>query len=292
MCRLYDSRNVDPLFTRLYRGGGWLLGTRPALALLALIAVGGLVSFGYGILSGARGLERHPELASLVVPGLFGALVVHELSHGLAVKSYGHSIPSAGVGLWWLRPVAFVDTSEMWFSPRRERIMVSLAGPFSGLVLMGLLATASLLVDDLFWSTALWSLTLPVLAGVIMNLAPFLELDGYHVLCDLVDRPNLKRDALAWTAAWLRGERHTSAAGHRLYVGYTVASLLYMLLVLAGLVLVLRPIMARWLAGLLPDTVASPVAWALCGAQFLVVVGAVIEEYGAILRLIRRRTRQ
>ncbi len=41
-------------------------------------------------------------------------------------------------------------------------------------------------------------MTLPLYLGVVLNLNPLLEYDGYHIVTDLLDRPNLRTEALAW----------------------------------------------------------------------------------------------
>ncbi len=46
----------------------------------------------------------------------------------LMTKYYGHEVHYMGVGWYWLRPVAFTDTSDMWLSTKKPRVMVNLAG--------------------------------------------------------------------------------------------------------------------------------------------------------------------
>jgi hypothetical protein len=63
---------------------------------------------------------------------------------------------------------------------------------------------------------------------VLVSLTPLLEYDGYHVLADLLDRPNLRRDALAWVGSGLRRSRRGAPRGYRAELIYAVVSLIYL----------------------------------------------------------------
>ncbi|MCZ0985896.1 hypothetical protein O1M54_10110 [Streptomyces diastatochromogenes] len=66
---------------------------------------------------------------------------MHELTHALAVKSYGRKVRRGGFLLMMGMPFAFVDTSDMWFGSRWSRVVVALSGPLSTAALAGWCAT-------------------------------------------------------------------------------------------------------------------------------------------------------
>lgn len=288
MCFMHEVRGVDRWLTTMFRRGGWVLGTRPAQLVAAAIALSGVVCFVLRLSEGSTGLQRHPGLLAFVAPGMVLSVLVHELCHGLAVKAHGRSVLSAGIGLFWMRPAVFVDTSESWFGDRRERIVVSLAGPYSGLVLGGALTTGALIAGNGSLGTVLWSMALPIVFMVVMNLAPFIELDGYHVLSDLLDRPRLRESALEEIAAWRRGDT-TSRGDLRLSVSYAAASLVYLLALLVSMIVVLRLVLEPWLKGFFAGSVAVPLAWALTLGQVALVLGAIVEDYATIWPTQRTR---
>ncbi len=126
--------------------------------------------------------------------------LVHELAHAFAVKRFGGEVPEIGVALLMLTPVPYVDASaSAAFESRHERVIVGAAG----IAAEWLIASAAL---------ALWALIEPgfvrdlafafaVVAGIstlVVNANPLLRFDGYHVLCDAFELPNLAARSSRW----------------------------------------------------------------------------------------------
>ncbi len=131
--------------------------------------------------------------------------------------------------------MAFVDTSDIWLAGRWPRVAVSLAGPYTNLVLSGFGVLVAGLVPNVAFAAALWQIALTSYLIALYNLNPLLEFDGYYALSDLLDRPNLRRHALAWFGrelpAVLRG--HGAWRGHGVELLYWLAVLLYLALLVA-----------------------------------------------------------
>jgi putative peptide zinc metalloprotease protein len=184
-------------FERLYRRGGYLLFTTPALVALALVAVAGVASFAY-LVAGRYGtpliVANRIGIGGLVfLAGRFLLVSAHEMAHGLVVASFGRRVARAGVKLLMIFPYAFVETSEAWFEPRRRRIAVSAAGPASDLVLGGAFAIASAAVPAGTVRDILFQVAFAGYVGALFNLNPLLDRDGYHILVDLLREPGLRR---------------------------------------------------------------------------------------------------
>jgi len=126
------------------------------------------------------------------------ALSIHELGHGLAVKHAGRRVNRAGVRFYLGLPTAYIDTSDIWMAPPRLRILTALAGPWTGLVLGALLGLAAVLAPDGPVAALLFLAALVFLADNLFNFNPLLELDGYYMLVDMLDRPMLRPRALAF----------------------------------------------------------------------------------------------
>ena len=190
---------VGSLVERVYRAGGWMLLTRPALVALALLAVAGLGVFAF--------LVAHRYGTPFVVASKFGlgglvfllgrsaVVAVHELAHGLVMTSYGRRVERAGLKLLLVFPYAFVDTSQAWFEPRRRRIAISAAGPASDVVLGAVFSIACLLAAPGTVRDICFQLAFGAYLGACFNLNPFLDRDGYHILVDVLREPNLRRRA-------------------------------------------------------------------------------------------------
>ncbi len=197
---------VDPLITVLYKAGGRLLFTRFVAALLGVVALLGLGVFSWTWWNGDQQVFlAHGSYASgaLILLGLnVLALACHELGHGLAVKHAGRRVPAAGFLVYFGIPSVFVDTTDVWMAGRRARLVTTAAGPAAGLFLAG----AAQLVGLAEPSLAPWcfKLSFAWYLNVAFNLNPFLALDGYYLLMDWLEIPNLRARGLAWVLARLR----------------------------------------------------------------------------------------
>jgi len=188
-------------FQSMYQNGGRLLFTKPALALIALLAIAGVFVFGY-LVAGRYGtpfvVASKVGLGGVVfLLGRFVLVAAHESAHALTMTRFGRTVQKAGVKMIWIFPYAFVDTSEMWFESRRRRIAVTAAGPVSDFTLGGLFSFICLVLPAGGARDVFFQLALAAYVGGIMNLNPMVERDGYNILVDYLREPGLRRRALA-----------------------------------------------------------------------------------------------
>jgi putative peptide zinc metalloprotease protein len=236
--REWELPRVPRAIATIYRRGGFLLFTRPALAAVGAIAAAGVVAFVI-LVANRYGtpfvVAKRVGLGALVfVVGRFLLVVCHELAHGLIAESFGRPVSRAGLKLTLVFPYVFVDTTDAWFETRRRRIAISLAGPLSDLTLGGAFALACLFSARGGVRDVLFQVALGGYIGALFNLNPLLERDGYHVLVDVLREPGLRRraskrlsDALAGTASSERAD------GDRRLLRYGVASLCWSALAVA-----------------------------------------------------------
>ena len=200
-------------FDGLYRRGGWVLFTKPALIAIAVLIVAGIAAFAYLII-GRYGtpfvVSQRIGLGALVfLLGRFAVVAVHETAHGLAMASYGRRIEKAGVKLVVVFPYAFVDTSEAWFEPRQRRIAISAAGPISDFAVGAVFSLCCVFVEgtvrDVFFQLAFAGYV-----GAFFNLNPWIDRDGYHMLVDYLREPGLRRRAKDQFSRRLKGEGRTT----------------------------------------------------------------------------------
>jgi putative peptide zinc metalloprotease protein len=128
--------------------------------------------------------------------------LVHELAHGLAVRRWGGSVRQAGVMLFMLTPVPFVNASAAdGFRHRHQRAIVSAAGIAAELLLAALAALVWLAVQPgLLRDLAFIVMFIGGVSTVLANGNPLLRFDGYFFLCDLLDLQNLATRSGRW---WL-----------------------------------------------------------------------------------------
>ena len=181
------------MFTRRF------VGAMVGLALLALYLIGRQWDGFTHSLQEMFTLEG----ALMVAVALSAAKMVHEFGHGIAARHYGCKVPAMGVALMVLWPVLWTDTTDAWrLTNRRHRLVVDSAGMAAELVLAVLAGLAWALLSPgplrsaaFLLCSSTWLLTLAV------NLNPLMRFDGYFLLSDGLDIPNLQDRAFA-LARW------------------------------------------------------------------------------------------
>ncbi|MDH3210463.1 MAG: hypothetical protein OEL91_08825, partial [Burkholderiaceae bacterium] len=126
--------------------------------------------------------------------------LLHELAHGLAVHRWGGQVREAGVTLMLLMPVPYVDASAASsFVQRRHRIAVSAAGIMAELGIAALALPLWLwLSDGLARDIAFVTLFIAGVSTLVFNANPLLRLDGYYILTDALELPNLGSRSRNW----------------------------------------------------------------------------------------------
>jgi putative peptide zinc metalloprotease protein len=132
--------------------------------------------------------------------------VVHEMGHALTAKRYGCHVPSMGLALLVLWPVLYTDVTDTWkLVSRRQRLAVGLAGVTAELVFAVFATLAwSFLPDGPVRGAAFILATTSLVATLLLNLSPFMRFDGYFVLSDWLEMPNLHGRAFAIARWWMR----------------------------------------------------------------------------------------
>lgn len=134
------------------------------------------------------------------------AKVVHELGHAFTAYRYGCRIPTMGFGLLVMWPVLYTDTNEAWkLSSRRQRLHIGIAGMAAELtvaafstLLWNFLPPGPLRAGVFMLATSTWVVTLTI------NATPFTRFDGYFVLSDWLNMPNMHERTFAIGRWWLR----------------------------------------------------------------------------------------
>lgn len=139
--------------------------------------------------------------------------IVHEFGHALATHTFGCRVPTMGIAFLVLWPVLYTDTTDAWrLTSRRQRLVITAAGMMAELALAVLATYLWLLLPEgmlrsavFLLATTTWILTLGI------NLNPLLRFDGYFLLSDILDMPNLQARSFAlarWQLRrWILGDR-------------------------------------------------------------------------------------
>ncbi len=236
-------RRLDPLVRLLF--------SPPAVVLALLLLGWGFAEF---LLHSARAVEQttgilQPQNLPLLFVAVFISKGLHEFGHAAMSHRFGAEVRTTGVMLLMFTPLPYVDVTASWgLRSRWQRAAIGAGG-----MLMDLLVAAvatlvwtrspagelSALCHNLMFTAAAYTL--------LFNLNPLMRFDGYYILSDLVGVPNLYEQARGaagrrWRALALRQARDEKAAEHPpgtewALAGFFVASNLYRLMVMGGIVL-------------------------------------------------------
>ena len=138
-----------------------------------------------------------PENLPLLYLGMILIKTIHEFGHAFFCRKFGGEVHTMGIMLMIFTPVPYVDASSSWsFRSRRQRILVGAAGMIIELFAAGLLAFVwANTGQGTLHSLAYNMMFIASVSTVIFNANPLLRFDGYYILSDLIDIPNLTQRA-------------------------------------------------------------------------------------------------
>ena len=190
---------IDPerFLSWLYPKVGWMFSRTCVAACLLLITAALMLVLG----NWDEFTSKLPEFQQFFGVGnmlfmaclLIGTKTIHELGHGLVCKHFDGECHEMGFMLLVLTPAMYCDTSDSWvLSNKWHRIAIGAAGMWVEVVL------ASVATFVWWFTYPGWlhylSLNLMFLCSfstIVFNINPLLRYDGYYMLSDYLEIPNL-----------------------------------------------------------------------------------------------------
>jgi CRP-like cAMP-binding protein len=219
------------------------------------------------------------------------SVVIHELGHAVILIRNGRRIKSAGFMIYFGSPAFFVDSSDSLMMDRRQQIVSSAAGPYAETVLASLSSLIIWWFPDWFLSQTLFVAAALNYYLVMMNLIPLLELDGYFILADVIQVPDLRPRSLGF----LRDDLIRKVRHWEHFSKQEVGLALYGILGIAFTIFVLYSSFRYWkiIFGPLIEGLwnGGSLTRLLLFALALFVIGPVIRGLIALLGTIARRIR-
>lgn len=124
---------------------------------------------------------------------------LHEFAHGLTCKHFGGRVPRLGVTQYIANFIFFCDTTSSYaFPKKRQKILVSLAGPMMTFFLIGIGLWLQYFSVSTQWQLIWILVNLISMIGLVLNFNPLLRMDSYYMLMDLSGISNLKKSALGY----------------------------------------------------------------------------------------------
>lgn len=189
--------NPDPILNVIYPWIRWIYSPITVwLCISVMVSALLLVTIQYDVL--ASRLPSFHEFFSFqsaiwMMLALSLSKVIHEFGHAFTCKHFGGECHEMGMMFLVMTPAAYCNVSDAWMLPNKwHRIAISVAGIYSDLMIASI-------------ATFLWWFSGPGLfnhfclnlmfvcsvSTLLFNANPLMRFDGYYVLSDLVEIPNL-----------------------------------------------------------------------------------------------------
>jgi putative peptide zinc metalloprotease protein len=165
--------------------------------------------------------------------------VIHEFGHGLSCKNFGGEVHEMGALFLCLSPCLYCNVSDAWTMPNKwHRIIISFAGIYVELVIASI-------ATFVWWNSASHpfinnlSLSLMVVCSVstvVFNGNPLMRYDGYYILADWLEIPNLREKSNRYLQKLameyclgieVQREPYMALGRRTLFVTYAIASWIY-----------------------------------------------------------------
>ncbi|MCE9547998.1 MAG: HlyD family efflux transporter periplasmic adaptor subunit, partial [Planctomycetia bacterium] len=164
--------------------------------------------------------------------------IMHELGHGLTCKHFGGECHQLGVMLLVMTPCLYCDVSDSWMLPSKwRRAAIGAAGMYVELVIASLATFVWWLsAPGLLNYTCLSVMFICSVSTVMFNTNPLLRYDGYFILADLLEIPNLRQKATSVVThklgAWTLGleephDRYLPRRHQAWFALYTIGAVAY-----------------------------------------------------------------
>jgi putative peptide zinc metalloprotease protein len=211
--------------------------------------------------------------------------ILHELGHGYAAKRFGCDVREMGVMLLVLFPVPYVDAgASAGLRSKWQRAMVGAAGIMVELALAAVAALVWASAEPgLLRAIAFNVMLIGGVSTVVVNGNPLLRFDGYYVLSDVLEVPNLAQRGTRYLGHLVNryifrvpGLRDFSGSGYERAVMLVHAPLswLYRITVTLGVALFVAA--HYFIAGIVMAvvTITISILWPMAKALWGVVAGA------------------
>ncbi|MEM6692765.1 MAG: HlyD family efflux transporter periplasmic adaptor subunit [Planctomycetota bacterium] len=165
--------------------------------------------------------------------------VIHEFGHGLSCKKFGGECHEIGFMLLVFTPCLYCNVSDSWMLPNKwKRVWIGAAGIYVEMILASMAAffwyytESGTTINDL----CLNMMFLNAVSTILVNGNPLLRFDGYYILMDALEIPNLRQKSTEVLKRWfqktclgleLQEDPFLPTRGKFWFAMFTIASVIY-----------------------------------------------------------------
>jgi len=183
----------------------------------------------------------------------------HEFGHATTCRRFGGEVHEMGVALMCFTPCGYVDASDAWMMRhKRHKLFTTLGGVFVELNLAAIAAHLWLVLPDgLARNLAFNAMLVASINTLLFNANPLMRFDGYYLVCDWLEIPNLRGKAIAYCSYHLQrlllGYRNRSQEAQlgndtrgSVFVVYAILAYTYMIFIIYGLTQIFARVLAPY----------------------------------------------
>ena len=165
--------------------------------------------------------------------------VIHEFGHGLSCKKFGGECHEIGFMLLVFTPCLYCNVSDSWMLPNKwKRVWIGAGGIYVEMILASFAAFVWFLTESgtTLNDLCLNMMFLNVVSTVLVNGNPLLRFDGYYILMDMLEIPNLRQKSTEVLKRWfqktclgleLQDDPFLPTRGRLYFAMFTIASVIY-----------------------------------------------------------------
>jgi putative peptide zinc metalloprotease protein len=138
-----------------------------------------------------------PSNAIWLAVALAVTKVLHEFGHGFSCKYFGGECHELGVMILVLTPCLYCNVSDSWMLPNKwQRAIIGAAGMYVEVVIASICTFVWWFSQPgLLHNLCLSTMFVCSVSTIIFNGNPLLRYDGYYILSDILEIPNLRQKA-------------------------------------------------------------------------------------------------
>lgn len=209
--------------------------------------------------------------------------IIHEFGHGLTAKHYGGEVHEMGMLFLVLTPALYCDVTDSWLLPNKwHRIWISAAGIYVELFLASIATFVWFYSEPgLLNSLSMATMFICSINTVLFNANPLLRYDGYYVVADWLEVPNLRIKSTQFFAYLIQEkvlgleipvQSYLPRSRRILFVTYAIASYLYRWVVTFSIIYFLSQVLKPYKLQMISYLLASGALVPLLGMPVYQIV--------------------
>ncbi|MEZ6096260.1 MAG: biotin/lipoyl-binding protein [Pirellulaceae bacterium] len=194
--------------------------------------------------------------------------ICHEFGHGLSCKKFGGECHEIGFMLLVMTPCLYCNVSDSWRLPSKwQRAAIGAAGMYVEVILATFATFVWWFVEPgIIQEICLQIMLVSSISTILFNGNPLLRFDGYYIMSDLLEIPNLHQKSNTalntllgrhWLGIQMPDDPLLPRNRMAAFAAFTVAAFLYRFFVLFSILMFLT----RWLEPYGLETIGQGIAW-------------------------------